>query len=574
MAKRDLTDQTSIIIDPQDYYNADIEVEIICTMLAGAYGMGKLYATCMNCIDLFDDADRQPIVKALMQIYDQNGRTYFETHNKKAFLRVFESVLSGFVKNETDREYIRDQLFVYIEKMTDDEFHYTSPDDIDLLCAALPDYFQLINNQNFVSEIKTINQTEYTPVDYNKAVEKAFDNRKQLIFDGNTVIDTNNEQLRDMWRSQQRRKSLFKLPTSMGAFATAINPLFYSTAFVSVLAPEKTGKSWLLQELALQACRRGCNVLFIAAGDMTSMEMNERMAIRKAGRNSEANYCGELYVPVLDCKRNQNGTCTMNKRTGKLPLVKTRNEKQPNRALQKKHDREVSKKQTPEMLLAENQGYLPCCECFRSDNRAWIPTHWWIKQNPTVSLLEMTDDEYTAFMNEKNGHWSKGALYIYDSPANTVTISKIKTLIRQHRRTCKKIDMVVIDYMDILAPERHYSRDYRQMQNELWLDARSLAVSEDVFLLVATQANRMSDDVEYLTKANISEDIRKCAHVTAMIGMMRKPQDKRMGLAKMNIIAARGASYSEDDVYTVLQCLEQGNPFITSYLPKYFSNND
>lgn len=573
MAKQKLTEETSIIIDPREYYGQDVEVEIICTMLASAYGMTKLSTICENCVGLFSTTVGQPIVQSLIRIYKENGRTYADSENKKAFFRVFEKKLCEIVKNEDDRDTIYAALEEFVAKVDDDEFHYSNPDDIELLYSTLPHYFQFLNNKRLVSDMVTISGTEYTPVDYNQAVDKALEQHQVISVDESRLISPNTSDGSNSWRHEGKNRTVFTLPTSMGAFAQVLNPLLYRSAFISILAPEKTGKTWMLQELAMRACRRGANVLFFAAGDMTAEEMSERMAIRKAETNSNPDYCGELYVPVLDCLRNQNGTCTLGRRTGSVALEKAKAETKGkyDTKFSKSEEKQQKQKIMPEELVRQNPDYTPCSECFRCDSKAWIPAYWWEKQNPVTSLLEMSDLEYDTLMQEKNEQWGKGDFGILDFPANTLTMSRIKNIIRQYKREGKKIDMVVADYMDILAKEKHYSRDFRQSQNELWLDGRSLAMSEDVLFLVATQSNRVLPDVKYLTQANISEDIRKGAHVTAMIGMMRTPEDKRLGLAKMNIIAGRNISYSEDNVFTILQCLEQGNPFITSYLPKQFS---
>jgi hypothetical protein len=59
---------------------------------------------------------------------------------------------------------------------------------------------------------------------------------------------------------------IFKLP---GAWGKMMNSQFYRGSFIGFLAPEKRGKSFLLQEIIMRALRAGRNVALFEAGDMT-----------------------------------------------------------------------------------------------------------------------------------------------------------------------------------------------------------------------------------------------------------------------------------------------------------------
>ena len=74
--------------------------------------------------------------------------------------------------------------------------------------------------------------------------------------------------------SSQQEPIVFRLRGELGKF---LNPQLYRGAFISFLAPEKRGKSYLLQELALQAYLQGCNVAFFECGDMSEAQRKIRL---------------------------------------------------------------------------------------------------------------------------------------------------------------------------------------------------------------------------------------------------------------------------------------------------------
>ena len=75
------------------------------------------------------------------------------------------------------------------------------------------------------------------------------------------------------------------------------------------LGQEKVGKTWILFDIGFQAIRNSRNVAFFAAGDMNRQEMELRKYIYLAKRSNEKEYCKELYIPIVDCWKNQNGSC-------------------------------------------------------------------------------------------------------------------------------------------------------------------------------------------------------------------------------------------------------------------------
>jgi hypothetical protein len=81
--------------------------------------------------------------------------------------------------------------------------------------------------------------------------------------------------------SNQQQEILFTLPSVWGEF---MSEQLYRESFVAFLAPEKTGKSFMLQELGMQALREGLNVAVFECGDLTKLQRYRRWAQYLTGR--------------------------------------------------------------------------------------------------------------------------------------------------------------------------------------------------------------------------------------------------------------------------------------------------
>lgn len=75
--------------------------------------------------------------------------------------------------------------------------------------------------------------------------------------------------------NDEQNELLFTLPGVWGEF---MDEQLYRESFIGFLAPDKSGKSFLLQEIAMQALRAGRNVAIFEAGDMTKNQRYQRLA--------------------------------------------------------------------------------------------------------------------------------------------------------------------------------------------------------------------------------------------------------------------------------------------------------
>lgn len=148
-------------------------------------------------------------------------------------------------------------------------------------------------------------------------------------------------------------------------------------------------------------------------------------------------------------------------------------------------------------------------------------------------------------------------------PNSTLTVAGIKSILQNWERDGWVPDVIVIDYADILAPPIGY-KDTRDQINATWKQLRALSQSNHCLVVTATQADANSYTTNTIGRSNFSEDKRKFAHVTGMVGLNATPEEKENGITRLNWIVLRESAFSETHCCHVAGCLAIGNPAIRS----------
>ena len=126
-------------------------------------------------------------------------------------------------------------------------------------------------------------------------------------------------------------------------------------------------------------------------------------------------------------------------------------------------------------------------------------------------------------------------------------------------------DVVVVDYADILAaPAGFTGENVREGVNTTWKQLRALSQERHCLVVTATQANAQSYNASLLDMANFSEDKRKYAHVTGMVGLNCTATEKQRGVMRLNWLALREDESSPTHCVHVAGCLALGNPAVCS----------
>lgn len=123
-------------------------------------------------------------------------------------------------------------------------------------------------------------------------------------------------------------------------------------------------------------------------------------------------------------------------------------------------------------------------------------------------------------------------------------------------------DVIIIDYADIMLPSDK-TNEYRHQLDGIWKRLRSLAQKRKCVVFTASQSGRasLSKDVD---SEDISEDIRKIAHVTSMVSINQSPKERQLGIVRFKQLAVReGEMEFRQAVCT--QCLSIGRMVTDSH---------
>lgn len=150
-------------------------------------------------------------------------------------------------------------------------------------------------------------------------------------------------------------------------------------------------------------------------------------------------------------------------------------------------------------------------------------------------------------------------------PAGLLDVFGIRSILRTWAEDGWIADVVVIDYMDLLAsPRESRTMDKRDQINETWIQMRALNLETHTLIVSATQANRKAYDAPLIRMEHISEDKRKLAHPTGIVGLNSIPSEKRKGLMRLNWPAVRELDMDVARCVYMAGCLSLANPCVLS----------
>lgn len=332
---------------------------------------------------------------------------------------------------------------------------------------------------------------------------------------------------------------LFSIPGRLGAM---LNGEFKRDRFLAITGPEKRGKTWWLNEIAIRAAKARCNVALFQIGDMSEDQVTLRLSIRLAGKSNVPYYCQAHESPVPDCLLNQLGRCQ--KGNKRKPLAA-----------------KIEKHLLKDMFLSRRHAdHTPCCECMA--DRSFKGSLWY-RRVPETKPLTWREAWKTGcrFLGRIKGRDFRLSVH----PSDQLSVSGIKGILDNWETFDDFIpDVVVIDYADNLAPEDR-REEYRHQQNRTWKLLRGMSQERHCLVVTATQASARAYDKELIGMGDYSEDKRKYAHVTAMVGLNQTQDEKKVGLMRMNMIVQREGEFFSEFTVKVAQDLRIGKPLLFSF---------
>jgi len=123
-------------------------------------------------------------------------------------------------------------------------------------------------------------------------------------------------------------------------------------------------------------------------------------------------------------------------------------------------------------------------------------------------------------------------------PSDTMTMTQIKNLIRKKVADGIKIDMVLLDYIDCVVPEKNLGDEWKS-EGSVMRGFEAMCHEMNLVGWTATQGNRSSISSEVVTTDQMGGSIKKAQVGHVIISVAKTLQQKEMKLATIAITKSR-----------------------------------
>jgi hypothetical protein len=130
----------------------------------------------------------------------------------------------------------------------------------------------------------------------------------------------------------------------------------------------------------------------------------------------------------------------------------------------------------------------------------------------------------------------KGTLLIKYFPTKSATVQTLSSHLKQIELSGLDIDLVIVDYADIL---RGIGSEKRHVLENIYEDLRGLAGEVEVPIWTASQANRSSLEEEIIDASKVAEAYSKVMIADFVISISRKVEDKIANTGRFHVIKNR-----------------------------------
>ena len=119
----------------------------------------------------------------------------------------------------------------------------------------------------------------------------------------------------------------------------------------------------------------------------------------------------------------------------------------------------------------------------------------------------------------------EGRLIVKEYPTKTASTQTIRNHLEKLRMRNIEVDMIIIDYGDLLRPVR-YQKEKRNELESIYEELRGMATEYKVPVWTASQTNRSGLNAEVITMESISEAFNKCFVADFIFSISRTIEDK------------------------------------------------
>ena len=403
-----------------------------------------------------------------------------------------------------------------------DEYEKSTFINVDYLVDQTKNYFRrraleiLFDTGNKLTSIGKVDDAERLLLDHKK-VAKLTSGR----FNPFDIQVVRNHQ------HSNESNQLFKLPGALGDLVG----YFERGWLAAVMAPEKRGKSWLVEEVVFAALTARRKV-FWGSLEMTQNALEKRIYQKMTACDIKDRDC---VFPVFDCGSNQDNSCLKKDRLCNEGVYEGDHLKKFN----------------------ANSSYRSCTICRGKDD--YIPAYWY-RSTKTVGiktkLIEKKVKNFITMYGDR--------LRVKSFPRFSASIDDIINELDDLEFSEGFLpDVIVVDYFDILASSRKY-HDGRDQTNSTWMMGSRISGERNCLVVTADQSDAAGRNQRSLNVSNFSEDKRKDAHLDIRIALNQTPAEKRDKVARVSVLFHRHKEYLVQKEVMILQELSLGQPLLDS----------
>lgn len=146
--------------------------------------------------------------------------------------------------------------------------------------------------------------------------------------------------------------------------------------------------------------------------------------------------------------------------------------------------------------------------------------------------IHEVDEKVEAFM-------AKAAPFIiHEYPTGTMRCSDLRRLIEHYKAQGIIFDFVIVDYADLMAPERA-TDNVQENSKSIYVNLRGLAMQEGFACLTATQTNREGAKKAVALATDVAEDFNKIRIADVVISINKTEEERALNQARLHFAASR-----------------------------------
>ena len=184
-----------------------------------------------------------------------------------------------------------------------------------------------------------------------------------------------------------------------------------------------------------------------------------------------------------------------------------------------------------------NLGYNVLQVFFEDNPKIIQRKHFTLWTNIAPDNLSNHRDDVMAKVREIKEN-TKNKLTLKKLPSDTLTMNQIKNQIRKMIAEGNKIDMIVLDYIDCITPDKNLGDEWKS-EGSVMRAFEAMCHELDIVGWTATQGNRSSISSEVVTTDQMGGSIKKAQVGHVIISVAKSLQQKEMNLATIAITKSR-----------------------------------